>query len=137
VEFLGEGFAEGGEAFVFGFFEEGVGELADGEEVVAAAGVEESEVEGDGGVAGELAAGGKKCAEGGGMVAGGGEGGGEGDQGGVEVILGEAVGDGFAEEGDGGGVVAGGGEGEGVVEGGGHVGIVVGKGEVERVKFKG
>ena len=93
--------AVGSEGGVFGFFEEGVGELAEGEFVLAGVVVGECEEEGDGGVVGEEGAGFLEGADGGGGLTEGPEGGAEGDEGVAEILLGEACGDGLAVEGDG------------------------------------
>jgi len=116
VVFAFEDGAVRSERRVLGFFEERVGELADGEVGLAGVVVGEGEEESDGGIAGEKFAGFLEGADGGMGLADGAERGAEADEGGVEVFVGEAEGDGAAVEGDGFLFVAVGVEGEGLLE---------------------
>jgi hypothetical protein len=124
VEFSAEHGAVGSEAGMFGFSEEGVGELAEGEVRLVGVVVREGEEEDDGGVARKKSAGFLEGADGGLGLADGAEGGAEADEGVAEVFSGEAGGDGAAVEGNGLGFLAGGVEGEGLVEEAGGRGCV-------------
>jgi hypothetical protein len=130
VVFVFEDGAVGSEGGVLGFFEERVGELADGEVGLVGVVMGEGEEESDGGIAGENFAGFLESADGGLGLADGAEGGAEADEGCVKVFGGEAEGDGAAVKGDGFLLVVVGVEGEGLLEEGGwgglwHWGIVM------------